>query len=59
MKACKNCNMISDDHDTCPNCSEALSKNWQGYVLILDYSRSQIAKKMNIGVNGKYALKVR
>ena len=58
MKACKNCHMITDQ-DKCPNCSGELSKEWQGYVIILDHTKSEIAKKMNIAVNGKFALKVR
>lgn len=58
MKACKNCHMITEQ-DKCPNCNGELSKEWQGYVIILDHTRSEIAKKMNINVNGKFALKVR
>ncbi len=58
MKACKNCHMITEQ-DKCPNCGGELSKEWQGYVIILDYKHSEIAKKMNIFVNGKFALKVR
>ena len=60
MKACKNCSMLVEDMDTCPNCgSTELSKDWQGYVVIVDHSRSEIAKRLNITVNGRYALKVR
>ena len=51
--------MIVEDHDICPNCNSELSKEWQGYVVILDYSRSEIAQKMNIRMNGRYALKVK
>lgn len=47
------------ESDKCPNCSGGLSKEWQGYVIIVDHSRSKIARKMNINVNGKFALKVR
>lgn len=59
MKACKNCHMLTDEKDECPNCGGVLSKHWQGYLVILDYTKSEIAKKMNIKVNGKFALKVR
>ena len=59
MKACKNCHMLVEERDSCPNCNGPLSKEWQGYVIIVDHSRSIIAEKMNIKVNGKYALKVR
>jgi DNA-directed RNA polymerase subunit E" len=51
--------MLVDERDSCPNCSGPLSKEWQGYVIIVDHARSKIAKKMNINVNGKFALKVR
>lgn len=58
MKACKNCHMLTDK-ETCDRCGGALSKEWHGYLIILDFSRSEIAKKMNINTNGKFALKVR
>ncbi|MFA5771833.1 MAG: transcription elongation factor subunit Spt4 [Thermoplasmata archaeon] len=58
MKACKNCHMITDQ-EKCPNCSGELSKEWQGYCIILDYTRSEIAKKLQITNNGRYALRIR
>jgi len=58
QKACKQCTMISEI-DTCPNCGGVTSKEWQGYVIILDFTKSEIAKKMGIKANGKYALRVR
>jgi len=58
QKACKQCMMISEA-DTCPNCGGTTSKEWQGYAIILDYTKSEIAKKMGITANGKYALRVR
>lgn len=57
MKACKNCSRLIEE-DSCP-CGGELSKEWQGYLIILDYSRSEIAKKMKIKTNDKFALKVR
>ncbi|MCQ2056141.1 MAG: DNA-directed RNA polymerase, subunit E'' [archaeon] len=57
-KACKKCNFITVG-DTCPICGSQTSKEWQGYLVVLDYSRSAVAKKMNIEHNGKYALRVR
>ncbi len=57
-KACKNCGAITED-DKCPLCGGDTSKDWQGYVIIVDHPRSEIAKKMNIHANGKYALRVR
>jgi DNA-directed RNA polymerase subunit E" len=43
----------------CPRCGGPLSKDWKGYLIVMDYSRSKIAKKMDIDVNGKFALRVR
>ena len=57
-KACKKCSHISEE-DVCPACGGPTSKDWQGYVVIVDYKRSEIAKKMGLNVNGKYALRVR
>lgn len=59
MKACKNCSRLTEEGDKCILCEGELSKEWQGYLIILDYSRSEIAKKMNIKTNDKFALKVR
>lgn len=57
-KACKQCSFISED-DTCPRCGGETSREWQGYLVILDYEKSDIAKRMGITANGKYALRVR
>jgi len=58
MKACKQCSFISED-DACPRCGGQTSKEWQGYLVIIDHEKSDIAKKMGIASNGKYALRVR
>lgn len=47
------------EEETCPLCGNATSKEWQGYVVILDHTNSKIAERMGINVNGKFALKVR
>jgi len=57
-KACPKCLMLIEG-DKCPKCEAKASKLWQGYLIVLDYERSQIAEKMGINANGKYALKVR
>jgi len=59
MKACKKCSYLMEEGDKCLLCGSELSKDWQGYVVILDYSRSKIAQKMGINANGKFALKVK
>ena len=44
----------------CPICgSSALSKDWSGYVVIIDPKGSIIAEKLGITLPGSYALKVR
>ena len=57
-KACKVCSAITEE-DKCPLCGGETSKDWQGYVVIIDHTRSEIAKRMNIDKNGNFALKVR
>lgn len=58
LKACKECSFISED-DVCPRCGGATSKEWQGFLAVTDFEKSEIAKKMGISANGRYALKVR
>jgi len=44
----------------CPVCSGTdFSTNWQGRLYILDSNKSEIAKKIEVKVNGEYAIKVR
>lgn len=58
LRACKHCSFITEE-DVCPLCGNPTSKEWQGYVIIIDHTKSEIAKRMGISVNGKFALKVR
>jgi len=56
---CKTCHRILEGV-TCPVCGSAsISTDWSGYVIILDPMRSEVAKKLNVSLPGKYALKVR
>lgn len=57
-RACKSCGYISEE-ETCPLCGHETSRNWQGYLIIIDYTKSSIAKKMGVQANGKFALRVR
>ncbi len=57
-KACKECSYI-DEADVCPRCGGQMSKDWQGFLAVVDFEKSEIAKKMGISANGRYALKVR
>ena len=58
LKACKDCSFISED-DVCPRCGGQTSKDWQGYLAVMDFETSAIAQRMGLSDNGKYALKVR
>jgi len=59
MKACKNCHLIFDEGEQCEKCHGQLSKEWQGYVVVVKCEESEIAKKLGVQANGRYALKVR
>ncbi len=58
IKACKHCSFITEE-ENCPLCGNPTSREWQGYVVILDHTRSELANRMGINVNGKFALRVR
>lgn len=56
-KVCKECGFLSQENK-CPNCdSNHFLEKYKGKVLILDSKNSEIAKKLNIESNGKFALK--
>lgn len=57
--ACKKCHRVLSKKN-CPNCQNVdASKNWKGLAVILDPSKSQIAKKLKIESVGMFALRVR
>lgn len=58
LRACKICNLVTEE-PACPRCNEETSKEWQGYVVVIDHTKSEIARQMGISANGKYALRVR
>ncbi len=60
-QACRNCHKVLEpDKIICPECQGmALTTEWFGYLVIIDSRHSDVAKKMNIEYNGRYALKVR
>ena len=57
-KACKKCNYLTEENE-CPLCGGEVSREWQGYLVIIEHEHSQLAKEMGIKTNGKFALKVR
>ena len=59
VKVCRECHRVVEG-EACVICGTAnLSEDWTGYVVIIDPEHSDIAKKMNITLPGRYALKVR
>lgn len=58
LRACPVCSFITEE-ERCPRDASETSKDWQGYVIIVDHAKSEIAKKMGINANGRYALRVR
>jgi len=58
-RACRTCKVITDEN-ACPMCkSTDLSDDYSGLLVILDPESSQLAKKMEIKQEGRYALKIR
>jgi RNA polymerase subunit RPABC4/transcription elongation factor Spt4 len=58
-RACRNCFYIVPKGTICPNCKgNSFSPRWNGLLVILDPSKSTIAKKLMIKSRGKYALSV-
>ncbi|MCL2459841.1 MAG: DNA-directed RNA polymerase, subunit E'' [Euryarchaeota archaeon] len=58
-KVCRDCHRVVDG-DSCSMCGTAnLTADWAGYLVIIDPATSDVAKRMNITVPGRYALKVR
>ncbi|BBL69381.1 DNA-directed RNA polymerase subunit E'' [Methanoculleus chikugoensis] len=59
VKVCRECHRVVEG-ESCVICATSnLSEDWAGYVVIIDPERSEIAKKMNVTMAGRYALKVR
>ena len=58
LKVCRECHRVVEG-ENCVICGTSnLSEDWAGYVVIIDPEHSEIAKKMNITMAGRYALKV-
>ncbi len=58
-QVCRECHRIIMGQ-TCPICgSSNLSSDWSGMVIIIDPERSEIAKKLDVKLPDRYALKVR
>jgi len=58
LRACRNCLLLTEE-EKCPRCGSATTKDWQGYLIIVDHTKSEIAKMSGRNENGRYALRVR
>jgi len=56
-KACKICSRITEEKE-CEVCkNKDLTRNWKGVIIVYN-AESEMAKKANIAVPGKYALQI-
>ena len=56
--ACRKCKFVTTGK-VCPACkSSDLTPDWNGIVLVVDPTNSQIASTLGITEKGKYAIKV-
>lgn len=58
IRACKEDHFLSEEA-VCPLCGGPTSKQWSGFLAVLDPEDSALAEAMNIQKAGNYALKVR
>ncbi|MFZ2070105.1 MAG: transcription elongation factor subunit Spt4 [Halobacteriota archaeon] len=59
-KACRDCHRIVEEGKSVCKCgSNSISKDWNGYVVIVDAASSEIAQRLELNKEGRYALKVR
>ena len=58
-KVCRECHRVVEG-ESCSMCGLSnLTADWAGYLIVIDPAQSDVAKRMNITVPGRYALKVR
>ena len=56
--ACRKCKRVTTEN-VCPACkSSDLTPDWNGVVLVVDPTNSEISKTLAITKKGKYAIKV-
>ncbi|MBR9681079.1 MAG: DNA-directed RNA polymerase subunit E'' [Candidatus Altiarchaeota archaeon] len=58
-KVCRKCRVFVSGKK-CSTCGETdFSTTYAGIAVIMDPNKSEVAKKMDVSIPGKYALKVR
>jgi DNA-directed RNA polymerase subunit E" len=56
-KACRKCGLIISHGDSCPLCnSKDLTNKWNGYIIMFNAEKSELAKALKIKVNSTYAI---
>ena len=56
--ACRKCKLVTTGK-VCTNCkSSDLTPDWNGVVLVVDPTNSEISKTLGITTKGKFAIKV-
>ena len=58
MNACTVCKYITNK-ERCPVCGNPTSDNWSGLLIITKPEESELAKELNIDLDGEYCLRVR
>lgn len=59
-RACKNCRFVVSEGSTCPNCGGTqLTDKWSSYLIVFNVEKSELAKRMEAKVPGKYALRIK
>ncbi|WP_456471573.1 transcription elongation factor subunit Spt4 [Methanocaldococcus sp.] len=58
MRACIKCKYLTNEKE-CPICKSPTSEKWTGLLVVLNPEKSEIAKKLNIKIKGKYAISVK
>jgi DNA-directed RNA polymerase subunit E" len=58
-RACRTCKIITEEN-ACPICrSTDLSDDFSGLLIVLDPENSELAEKIDIKEEGRYALRIR
>ena len=58
QKVCKQCKLIVEDVQKCPNCgSDVLTNSFKGKINVINPENSEIAKNLKITKKGSYAIK--
>ena len=59
MKACTSCRLIVNEATECPSChSQNLTEKFMGQLIVMDPEKSEIGKKLEVKIPGRYAIKI-